>query len=200
MNLRTPADIALLVKERRKRLGVSQHQLADRIGGSRQWVQKLEQGLPGLELGLTLRALQALGVMLDASNGPEQLTVAGAERNRGGQGLSVAAVASEASRSRDELSRATVLRPVKEAPRSRRLDGAAGIHDRRRNTPVRAADKSVRTRSDVVVQRERARQGPSAAPGMVFIDIDSIVDANRAREVVSTARVGNTAGATTRRR
>lgn len=153
MNLRTPADIALLVKERRKQLGVSQHQLADRIGGSRQWVQKLEQGLPGLELGLTLRALHALGVMLDATNGPQQLTVAGSEFIRGGQGLSIA-----------------------------------------------AADKSVPTRSDIVAEREPARQEPSAAPRMVFVDIDSIVDANRSRDVVGAAQVGNTASATTQRR
>jgi transcriptional regulator with XRE-family HTH domain len=66
MRLTTPREIGLLVREQRRLLGLSQHDLADRVGASRQWVQNLEAGKPGLELGLTLRALTALGVQIDA--------------------------------------------------------------------------------------------------------------------------------------
>jgi len=66
MRLTTPHEIGLLVREQRRLLGLSQHDLADRVGASRQWVQNLEAGKPGLELGLTLRALTALGVQIDA--------------------------------------------------------------------------------------------------------------------------------------
>lgn len=74
MQLQSPREIALLVRETRRRLRLSQHDLANRIGASRQWIQRLEEGRSGIELGLTLRALTALGIVLDAS---EEATRAG---------------------------------------------------------------------------------------------------------------------------
>lgn len=56
-------DLGLLIKDRRRRLSLSQAELAERIGASRHWVISLEAGRPGVELGLVLRALTALGLV-----------------------------------------------------------------------------------------------------------------------------------------
>lgn len=66
VQINTPREIGTLVKVRRKEVGLSQTALASLVGASRQWVQNLEGGKPGLELGLTIRALAALGLRLDA--------------------------------------------------------------------------------------------------------------------------------------
>ncbi len=60
--IRTPDDLALAVRERRRDLGLSQQQLADRLGVSRQWVVALEAGHPRAEIGLVLRALRSLSL------------------------------------------------------------------------------------------------------------------------------------------
>jgi len=65
VRVHTVDEIAALVQQTRKQSGISQQALADRIGASRQWVQRLEAGVPGIELGLTLRTLTALGIQLD---------------------------------------------------------------------------------------------------------------------------------------
>jgi HTH-type transcriptional regulator/antitoxin HipB len=65
MHLRTALEIGLLVRDRRKRLKLSQAELAERVGASRQWIAMLESGKPRLELALTLRALSALGLRID---------------------------------------------------------------------------------------------------------------------------------------
>jgi HTH-type transcriptional regulator/antitoxin HipB len=64
--IRTPQEVGLLVRDRRNALGLTQEELAERVGATRQWVRLLESGKPRLELGLTLRALHALGLTLDA--------------------------------------------------------------------------------------------------------------------------------------
>ena len=66
MLIRTPREVGLLVRERRRAARVTQSELAERIGASREWVRQLETGKPRLELGLTLRALAALGIEVDA--------------------------------------------------------------------------------------------------------------------------------------
>lgn len=65
MRIRTPQEIGLLIRDLRTRRQWSQGRLAEVIGVTRQWVAALEQGKPRAELGLTLRALNALGVTLD---------------------------------------------------------------------------------------------------------------------------------------
>ena len=65
MRIRTPNEVWLLIHDLRKRRQWSQGRLAEAIGVTRQWVAALEQGKPRAELGLTLRALNALGVTLD---------------------------------------------------------------------------------------------------------------------------------------
>lgn len=64
MRLRTPTDIGLVIRERRRALGQSQQELATRVGVSRQWIVEVEQGKRRAELGLVLRTLEALGLGL----------------------------------------------------------------------------------------------------------------------------------------
>ena len=49
----------------RKRLGLGQAGLAEKIGASRQWVVSIEQGHSRAELGLVLRTLDTLGIRLE---------------------------------------------------------------------------------------------------------------------------------------
>jgi HTH-type transcriptional regulator / antitoxin HipB len=69
MLIRTPTELGAIIRDKRKRLGLDQSTLANRIGVSRQWVIEIEHGHPRAELGLVLRALDALGIRLDASSG-----------------------------------------------------------------------------------------------------------------------------------
>jgi transcriptional regulator with XRE-family HTH domain len=67
MLIRTAREVGLLIKDTRKAAGLTQAALAERVGASRQWVRLLELGKsPRIELGLTLRALTALGITVDA--------------------------------------------------------------------------------------------------------------------------------------
>lgn len=67
--LRTPADIGAIIRDRRKALGLDQSALADQIGVGRLWVNQVEKGKPGASIGLVLRALEAVGVELNATTG-----------------------------------------------------------------------------------------------------------------------------------
>lgn len=67
MVARTTRDIGLLIRARRKELGLDQRELASRVGVSRQWLIDLEKGKPGVEVGLVLRVLQALELVLDVA-------------------------------------------------------------------------------------------------------------------------------------
>jgi HTH-type transcriptional regulator / antitoxin HipB len=65
MLIRTPADLGAVVRDRRKRLGLGQATLAEKIGVSRQWVVGIERGHSRAELGLVMRTLDALGIRLE---------------------------------------------------------------------------------------------------------------------------------------
>ncbi|GLR91632.1 helix-turn-helix domain-containing protein [Bradyrhizobium iriomotense] len=69
MLIRTSADLGVVIRDRRKRLKLEQSTLAKRIGVSRQWLIDVEHGHPRAELALVLRALDALGIHLDANTG-----------------------------------------------------------------------------------------------------------------------------------
>lgn len=58
------AAVGALVRETREAAGLTQTQLAERIGASRFWVAAFEKGKPGAELGLALKAIQALGLAI----------------------------------------------------------------------------------------------------------------------------------------
>jgi transcriptional regulator with XRE-family HTH domain len=65
-----PAVIGALVRERREAAGLTQTQLAERIGASRFWVAAFERGKPSAELGLALKAVQALGLAIRIERSP----------------------------------------------------------------------------------------------------------------------------------
>lgn len=67
MFARTPADLGAVIRDRRKQLKLDQATFAERIGVSRQWVIEIERGHPRAELGLVLRALDALGIQIDTN-------------------------------------------------------------------------------------------------------------------------------------
>jgi y4mF family transcriptional regulator len=65
MLIRTPADLGAVIRDRRKRLGLDQAELAARVEVSRQWIVGVEQGRARAELGLVLRTLDVLGLRLE---------------------------------------------------------------------------------------------------------------------------------------
>ncbi len=65
MIIRTPQDIAAVVREQRRNCGWSQTELADHIGVRRQWVSDFERGKPTAHLVHVLKALQVLQITLD---------------------------------------------------------------------------------------------------------------------------------------
>lgn len=64
MLIRTPTDLGAVIRDHRRRRGLDQQTLAKKIGASRQWVVEVEKGKPRAEIGLVLRALDAVGVAL----------------------------------------------------------------------------------------------------------------------------------------
>ena len=57
-------DLGSLIRDARRRRGLAQQQLADRVGVSRQWIVEIEKGKPRAALDLVLRTLRALGLTL----------------------------------------------------------------------------------------------------------------------------------------
>ena len=70
MIVRTPSDLGLLIRERRKKLGLDQQELATKVGVSRLWIIEIEKGKPRAEIGLLMRTLLALDLELDVSTEP----------------------------------------------------------------------------------------------------------------------------------
>ena len=68
MHIKAPIDLGLIVRDRRRKLGLSQSLLARKAGVGRQWLVALEQGKAGAELGMVLRTLSALGLALSAGD------------------------------------------------------------------------------------------------------------------------------------
>ena len=64
MFVRSARTLGMLVREQRRRRGLTQAQLARRAGVSRQWLSGLERGREGAELGRVLPTLACAGVIL----------------------------------------------------------------------------------------------------------------------------------------
>lgn len=64
MLLRRPHELADLVRDGRARTGLSQADLAIKVGVSRQWVSLVENGRTGVAFDLVVGTLQALGYRL----------------------------------------------------------------------------------------------------------------------------------------
>lgn len=65
MQVETMRDLSALVRSTRLSRGLTQAQLADRLGVSRDWVVRLEQAGTRLEVQKVLDALVVLGLQLD---------------------------------------------------------------------------------------------------------------------------------------
>lgn len=74
MLIRTPREIGALIRDHRKQQKLDQADLAQRIGVNRRWVVEVERGKPRAEVGLILKALQALGltVAIDSAGKPAE--------------------------------------------------------------------------------------------------------------------------------
>ena len=69
MRLRTSADVGAIIRERRRKRGLDQAELAEEVGVSRLWINQVERGKQGASLSLVLRTLSALGIALIADSG-----------------------------------------------------------------------------------------------------------------------------------
>lgn len=65
MKIRTVKDLGAAVRDQRRRLGIDQTNLANKVGTSRQWIIHLEAGKPTLPMNMVLRALKTLGLEID---------------------------------------------------------------------------------------------------------------------------------------
>lgn len=74
IRIRTPRDVGLLLRQGRRRLGLSQTDLAQRAGVSREWIVAVERGKAGAELGLILRTLAALDLALTVAGDDDAST------------------------------------------------------------------------------------------------------------------------------
>lgn len=68
MYIRTPLDLGLIIRDRRRRLGLSQGELAEKAGVGRQWLVAIEHGKARAEIGLVLRTLATLGLTLSVND------------------------------------------------------------------------------------------------------------------------------------
>lgn len=71
MELRTPEDVGIALRMGRKRLGLSQVQLAERLGKTQAWISEVEAGKSTARLGLVIEALAAVGLMLSTDGAPK---------------------------------------------------------------------------------------------------------------------------------
>lgn len=96
MLVRTPAELGLLLRDRRRKLGLDQRTLAELVGVSRLWLIEFEKGKPRAEIGLVLRTLHALGLELDVSTESEA---------RGASAPNIDAIVDAARKSRETRKR-----------------------------------------------------------------------------------------------
>ena len=59
-------DVGTLIRRQRRAEAMTQQQLADRVGTTRQWVIRLEQGRHGTAMNTVLIALEELGLEMVA--------------------------------------------------------------------------------------------------------------------------------------
>ena len=73
MQIRTSLDLGLVIRDRRRKLKLSQTELARKAGVGRQWVVAIEHGKSRAEIGLVLRTLSALDLSLMIGSGERPL-------------------------------------------------------------------------------------------------------------------------------
>jgi len=62
LSLHNPEQLGAAIRLKRNEKGLTQSQLAELLGAERKWVIKLESGNSKAEIGLVLRALEALNL------------------------------------------------------------------------------------------------------------------------------------------
>jgi y4mF family transcriptional regulator len=67
MRVANARDLGLYLRDRRRRLGLTQAELSASAQVSRRWLSDLEGGKPTAEIGLVFKVLQALELTLEAS-------------------------------------------------------------------------------------------------------------------------------------
>lgn len=70
MRVKTAKDLGNLVHDRRKALGMTQAELAARVGVSRLWVNQVESGHGGAAVAKVLQLLTALGMTVNLDLAP----------------------------------------------------------------------------------------------------------------------------------
>lgn len=66
--LRSPEQLGMAIRLKRKEKYLSQSALAQQLGVNRKWVLHLEAGNPTAEIGLILKAAAALGLRLSVGD------------------------------------------------------------------------------------------------------------------------------------
>ncbi len=66
----TTRDLASAIRGRRLALGLTQAEVAARVGVSRPWLSQIEAGKPTANIGLVIRLLDALGLQLEVTDRP----------------------------------------------------------------------------------------------------------------------------------
>jgi HTH-type transcriptional regulator/antitoxin HipB len=66
--LRSAEQLGTTIRLKRKEKGLTQNGLAELLGVERKWVLRLEAGNPKAEIGLVLKALNALGLRTSLSD------------------------------------------------------------------------------------------------------------------------------------
>jgi HTH-type transcriptional regulator/antitoxin HipB len=59
-----PAELGAAIRKRRRRLGISQDELASSIGVNRKVIGQLENGKETVQVGIVLRAARAVGLVV----------------------------------------------------------------------------------------------------------------------------------------
>ncbi len=70
MRVRNTQVAGQLIREERKRQGLTQALLAERVGVGRQWIHQIERGKDTAEVGLVLKTLHALGLRVSVERDP----------------------------------------------------------------------------------------------------------------------------------
>ena len=73
-NLRTAEQLGAAIRLKRKEKSLTQNELAKLLGAERKWVINLESGNSKAEIGLVLRALEALNLRASLTDGDKPKT------------------------------------------------------------------------------------------------------------------------------
>ncbi len=82
MRIRNATELGLLIRDRRRALGLDQKTLAEKAGVGRQWIVAVEKGRPRAEVGLLLRTIEALGLRILVDDGESKTPMKSGKNRR----------------------------------------------------------------------------------------------------------------------